>query len=27
VEAEPGRFVVKHHPGKLPLLFSISARK
>ena len=26
-ESEPGRFVVKHHPGKLPLLFSISARK
>ncbi len=27
VESEPGRYVVKHHPGKLPLLFSISARK
>ena len=27
VEAEPGRFVAKHHPGKLPLLFSLSARK
>jgi len=26
-ESEPGRFVVKHHPGKLPLLFSLSARK
>ena len=26
-EAEPGRYVVKHHPGRLPLLFSISARK
>jgi SAM-dependent methyltransferase len=27
VESEPGRYVVKHHPGRLPLLFSISARK
>ena len=27
VESEPGRFVVKHHPGKLPLLFSIIAQK
>jgi SAM-dependent methyltransferase len=27
VESEPGRYVVEHHPGKLPLLFSISARK
>src|ERR1051325_3940593 len=27
VESEPGRYVVGHHPGKLPLLFSISARK
>jgi hypothetical protein len=27
VESEPGRYVVKHHPGKLPLLFSLSARK
>jgi hypothetical protein len=26
-ESEPGRFVVKHHPGKLPLLFSLGARK
>ena len=26
-ESEPGRYVVKHHPGKLPLLFSLSARK
>jgi hypothetical protein len=26
-EREPGRFVVKHHPGRLPLLFSLSARK
>jgi ubiquinone/menaquinone biosynthesis C-methylase UbiE len=27
VESAPGQFVVKHHPGKLPLLFSISAQK
>jgi SAM-dependent methyltransferase len=27
VESEPGRYVVKHHPGKLPLLFSIAAQK
>ncbi len=27
VEAEPGRYVVRHHPGKLPLLFSIAAQK
>ncbi len=27
VESEPGRYVVKHHPGRLPLLFSIAARK
>jgi 2-polyprenyl-3-methyl-5-hydroxy-6-metoxy-1,4-benzoquinol methylase len=27
VESEPGRYVAKHHPGKLPLLFSISTRK
>jgi SAM-dependent methyltransferase len=27
VESEPGRFVVKHHPGKLPLLFSLAAHK
>jgi SAM-dependent methyltransferase len=26
-ETEPGRFVIKHHPGKVPLLFSIRARK
>ena len=27
VECEPGRYVLRHHPGKLPLLFSLSARK
>lgn len=27
VESEPGRYVVKHHPGRLPLLFSIAAVK
>ena len=27
VESEPGRYVVKHFPGKLPLLFSIAAQK
>lgn len=27
VESEPGRFVVKHHPGKLPLLFSLAAQR
>jgi SAM-dependent methyltransferase len=26
-ESAPGQFVVKHHPGKLPLLFSIAAQK
>jgi SAM-dependent methyltransferase len=27
VESAPGQFVVKHHPGKLPLLYSIAAQK
>ena len=27
VESEPGRYVVKHFPGKLPLLFSLAAQK
>ncbi len=27
MESAPGQFVVKHHPGKLPLLFSIAAQK
>ena len=27
VENEPGRYVIGHYPGKIPLLFSLSARK
>ena len=27
VETAPGRFVPKHHPGKVPMLFSIAAQK
>ncbi len=26
-ETSPGQYVVKHHPGKLPLLYSIAAQK
>lgn len=27
VESEPGRYVVEHFPGKLPLLFSLAAQR